>query len=119
VTITVVLVAYAVGVGTLGARILGRARWTERAPLLAIVTYLTAGWPVVAALWAGAPWRDLPPGYPPWPTVYGLFRRWQLDGTWAGVLAGLQARADAAGLITGEVPVDSTTVRAPACGWRA
>src|SRR5260370_22859090 len=29
---------------------LGRARWTARAPLLAIVTYLTAGWSVVAAL---------------------------------------------------------------------
>src|SRR5258707_1251073 len=34
----------------LGARMLGRARWTARAPLLAIVTYLTAGWSVVAAL---------------------------------------------------------------------
>jgi Zn-dependent protease with chaperone function len=29
---------------------LGRARWTARAPLLAIVTYLTAAWSVVAAL---------------------------------------------------------------------
>jgi Zn-dependent protease with chaperone function len=29
---------------------LGRARWTARAPLLGIVTYLTAGWSVVAAL---------------------------------------------------------------------
>jgi Zn-dependent protease with chaperone function len=29
---------------------LGRARWTARAPLLAIVTYLAAGWSVVAAL---------------------------------------------------------------------
>jgi transposase len=61
---------------------------------------------------AGAPWRDLPPGYPPWHTAYGLFRRWQLDGTWARVLAGLQARADAAGLITWDVSVDSTVVRA-------
>src|ERR1700730_9947722 len=34
----------------LGPRALGRARWTARAPLLAIVTYLTAGWSVVAAL---------------------------------------------------------------------
>jgi Zn-dependent protease with chaperone function len=50
VTIAVVLVAYAVCVGTLGARILGRAKWTARAPLLAIVTYLAAGWSVVAAL---------------------------------------------------------------------
>jgi Zn-dependent protease with chaperone function len=50
VTIAVVLVAYAVCVGTLGARMLGRAKWTARAPLLAMVTYLAAGWSVVAAL---------------------------------------------------------------------
>ena len=49
-TIAAVLVAYAACVGTLGSRMLGRARWTARAPLLAILTYLTAGWSVVAAL---------------------------------------------------------------------
>ncbi len=61
---------------------------------------------------AGAPWRDVPPVYGPWQTVYGLFRRWQRNGTWKQVLADLQARADAAGLITWEVSVDSTTSRA-------
>jgi Zn-dependent protease with chaperone function len=50
VTIAAVLVAYAACTGTLGSRMLGRARWTARAPLLAIVTYLTAAWSVVAAL---------------------------------------------------------------------
>ena len=49
-TIAAVLVAYAACTGTLGSRMLGRARWTARAPLLAIVTYLTAAWSVVAAL---------------------------------------------------------------------
>src|ERR1700729_4612588 len=29
---------------------IARARWTARAPLLAIVTYLAAGWSVIAAL---------------------------------------------------------------------
>ena len=48
----------------------------------------------------------------PWQTVYGLFRRWQRDGTWQKVLAGLQGRADAAGLITWDVSVDSTIARA-------
>ena len=61
---------------------------------------------------AGAPWRDVPPCYGPWQTVYGLFRRWQRDGTWARILTGLQARADAAGLITWDVSVDSTVARA-------
>ena len=49
-TIAVVLLAYAACVGMLGPRVLGRARWTARAPLLAIVTYLAAGWSVVAAV---------------------------------------------------------------------
>ncbi|GAA3989803.1 hypothetical protein GCM10022384_42200 [Streptomyces marokkonensis] len=56
----------------------------------------------------GAPRRDLPREYGPWQTVYGLFRRWQRDGTWSDLLTRLQARADAAGLITWEVNVDST-----------
>ena len=49
-TVAMVLLAYAVGVGTLGARLLGRADWTGRAPLLGILTYLAAAWSVVAAL---------------------------------------------------------------------
>ena len=50
--------------------------------------------------------------YGPWQTVYGLFRRWQRDGVWPALLTGLQARADAAGLIVWEVNVDSTICRA-------
>jgi Zn-dependent protease with chaperone function len=50
VTVAVVLIAYAVCVGTLGSRLLSRARWPARAPMLAIVTYLAAGWSVVAAI---------------------------------------------------------------------
>ena len=49
-TVALVLVAYAACVGIMGPRMLGRARWTARAPLLAIVTYLAAGWSVVAAV---------------------------------------------------------------------
>ncbi len=60
----------------------------------------------------GAPWRDLPGEYGRWQTVYGLFRRWQRAGVWAGILTALRARADAAGLITWEVSVDSTVCRA-------
>jgi Zn-dependent protease with chaperone function len=50
VTVAAILLAYAAGVGTLGARTLARASWTARAPLLAILTYLAAAWSVVAAL---------------------------------------------------------------------
>src|SRR6202050_1410453 len=40
----------ATGRGILGAAMRGRARWTARAPLLAIVIYLAAGWSVIVAL---------------------------------------------------------------------
>ena len=61
---------------------------------------------------AGSPWRDVPERYGPWQSVYGLFRRWQRDGTWRQIVTALQARADAAGLITWDVSVDSTVARA-------
>jgi transposase len=54
----------------------------------------------------------VPARYGPWQTVYGLFRRWQRDGTWKQILTRLQARADAKGLITWDVSVDSTIARA-------
>ncbi|WP_372470380.1 hypothetical protein [Nonomuraea aurantiaca] len=54
----------------------------------------------------------MPARYGEWETVYGLFRRWQRDGTWARILKELQARADAKGPITWDVSVDSTITRA-------
>ncbi len=60
----------------------------------------------------GAPWRDVPDCYGHWRSVYGLYRRWQRDGTWARILTGLQGQADAVGLITWDVSVDSTIARA-------
>jgi transposase len=60
----------------------------------------------------GSPWRDVPAHYGPWQTVYGLFRRWQRDGTWAQILTGLLAHADQAGLISWDVSIDTTIVRA-------
>jgi transposase len=60
----------------------------------------------------GAPWRDVPASYGRWQTVYGLFRRWQRDGTWARAVTCLQAAADAAGRRSWQVSVDSTVCRA-------
>jgi transposase len=50
--------------------------------------------------------------YGRWQTIYRLFRRWRRAGVWALIVAGLQARADAAELITWQVSVDSTINRA-------
>lgn len=60
----------------------------------------------------GAPWRDVPDCYGHWRSVYGLYRVWQRAGIWVRILSGLQGRADAVGLITWDVAVDSTIVRA-------
>jgi transposase len=60
----------------------------------------------------GSPWRDVPAEYAPWQTIYGLFRRWQRNGTWEAILAALQTVADAAGRISWDVSVDSMTSRA-------
>jgi transposase len=60
----------------------------------------------------GAPWRDVAACYGSWQAIYAMFRRWQRAGTWAVIVTGLQARADAAGLITWDVSVDSTIARA-------
>ena len=35
---------------------------------------------------AGAPWRDLPPEYGKWGTVYQRFNRWRTSGVWEKVL---------------------------------
>ncbi|MFJ9683791.1 IS5 family transposase [Streptomyces sp. NPDC101194] len=60
----------------------------------------------------GAPWRDVLERYGPWDRAYDLFRRWQRDGTWQRIFVRLQAEADAKGLITWDVSVDSTVARA-------
>lgn len=58
-------------------------------------------------------WRDLPERFGPWPTVYGRFRRWRDDGTWARLVRHLQGSADRAGLIDwGLFGVDTTVARA-------
>ncbi|MFE9404079.1 transposase [Streptomyces sp. NPDC006530] len=58
------------------------------------------------------PWRDVPERYGPWDRVYDLFRRWQRNGTWKWTLGQLQTEADAKGLITWDVSVDSPVCRA-------
>ena len=74
----------------------------------------------------GIAWRDLPPVFGPWQTVWTWHRRMAADGTWDEVLAALTAQADAAGQLDWSVAVDSTIARAhqhatniarPTGGW--
>jgi transposase len=60
----------------------------------------------------GCPWRDLPPGFGNWKTVYGRHRRWSLDGTWERVLDVLRAGCDEDEGRDWTVSADSTVVRA-------
>jgi transposase len=55
-----------------------------------------------------APWRDVPPKYGSWNTIYRRFRRWSEAGVWEMVAVALaEAMAD-----SGHYSIDSTTVRA-------
>ncbi|WP_244548995.1 IS5 family transposase [Bradyrhizobium canariense] len=56
----------------------------------------------------GAPWRDVPPKYGSWNTIYRRFRRWSEAGVWESVAVTLaEIMAD-----SGHYSIDSTTVRA-------
>ena len=56
----------------------------------------------------GAPWREVPPKYGSWNTIYRRFRRWSEAGVWETVAVTLaEVMAD-----TGHYSTDSTTVRA-------
>lgn len=65
---------------------------------------------VEAVLWllrTGAPWRDLPPEFGRWHTVYMRFARWQKSGVWERLFQAVSADADLQ-----EVFIDSTAMRA-------
>lgn len=55
---------------------------TEARPVLNAILYLVKG---------GIPWRFLPAGFPPWQTVYTIFRKWQRNHTWEAIHDRLRA----------------------------
>jgi transposase len=60
----------------------------------------------------GVPWRDVPPAFGSWKTVYNRHRRWSGDGTLAGVLDELRCGTDAAEGPDWTIGVDGAVVRA-------
>ena len=68
---------------------------------------------VLWILRTGAPWRDLPECYGPWPTVYYRFRVWEREGVIDSILRKLQKRLNAEGGIDWDLwCIDGTSIRA-------
>lgn len=64
-------------------------------------------------LHTGAPWRDIPESYGSWETIYGRFRRWRRDGTWAKILTHLLEELECRGRLGRHLwLVDATIIRA-------
>ena len=61
-----------------------KPKWDDRSILNGVLWILKTG----------APWRDLPPEFGPWQTVYGRFIRWAKQGVWDEVLRELTKDAD-------------------------
>lgn len=55
---------------------------TDRRRILDAILYVVKG---------GVQWRLLPLNFPPWQTVYHVFRQWTLNHTWAALNARLRA----------------------------
>ena len=65
---------------------------------------------VEAVLWiarTGSPWRDLPPAFGNWHSVYVRFARWETYGVWHRIAQTLQGKA-----VLEDLFIDSTIVRA-------
>lgn len=61
----------------------------------------------------GAPWRDLPDRFSPWQTVYARFTGLRKGGLLDRIIARLQLRLNAAGLIDPDLfCIDGTNVHA-------
>ena len=66
---------------------------------------------IVHMLRSGARWRDCPPVYGPYTTVYNRFNRWSRQGIWHGVFEALTGHSGVWGP-HGMVSIDATHVKA-------
>ncbi len=56
---------------------------TDRRQVINAILYMVKG---------GIQWRQLPVNFPPWQTVYHIFRKWTLDHTWESLNAQLRTK---------------------------
>ncbi len=57
---------------------------------------------------SGARWRDCPPEYGPYTTIYNRFNRWSRQGIWLGMFEVLTGYSGA----WGTVAIDATHIKA-------
>lgn len=61
----------------------------------------------------GSPWRDVPPEFGAWQSIWERHRRWSIDGTYAAMLSVIHAVGGSGeARHTGLISIDSTSVRA-------
>ena len=63
---------------------------------------------VLHMLRSGARWRDCPPEYGPYTTIYNRFNRWSKQGVWEDVFYALSGSSG----VVGSTAVDSTHIKA-------
>src|SRR5690348_13191819 len=63
---------------------------------------------IMHMLRSGARWRDCPPAYGPYTTVYNRFNRWSRQGIWLEIFEALTGSTG----ITGTVAIDSSILKA-------
>jgi transposase len=63
---------------------------------------------IMHMLRSGARWRDCPPDYGPYTTVYNRFNRWSRQGIWFEIFEALTGSTG----ITGTVAIDSSIIKA-------
>jgi transposase len=72
-----------------------------------------------AILWilrTGSPWRDLPEEYGNWRTIYGLYDKWNGDGTIDAILTRLRtAHIDGEAIDNDLWCIDGSVIRAHRC----
>jgi len=63
---------------------------------------------IMHMLRCGARWRDCPPDYGPYTTIYNRFNRWSRQGIWTGIFYALTGSTGRIGTMS----IDSTHIKA-------
>jgi len=64
---------------------------------------------IIHMLRSGARWRDCPPAYGPYTTIYNRFNRWSRQGIWLGIFEALTTGHKP---VIGTAAIDSTHIKA-------